>query len=58
MADDRKEYVVTIGGLSHTLLLDESDAQRYGDAAQAKKAVEPKAVKPADKARTAPNKSK
>lgn len=49
MADNRKEYRVTIGGLEHTLLLDEDDARRYGDAAQPASKAAPK---PANKART------
>lgn len=53
----RKEYVVTIGGLPHTLLLSESDARRYGEAARPKPEAK-EAVRPANKARTAPNKSK
>ena len=53
MADNRKAYTVTIGGLEHTMLLDDDDAKRYGDAAQpASKA----ASKPANKARTTDNK--
>lgn len=48
---DRKPYVVNIGGIPHTMLLDEHDAKRYGDAA-----VEVKARTPQNKARTADNK--
>lgn len=49
-----KEYVVTIGGLEHTLLLNNEEAERYGDAA---KAVSTKsAEKPSNKSRTATNK--
>lgn len=51
MADGRKEYVVDIGGLEHTMLLDPEDARRYGD-----KAVEVKERKPANKARQPQNK--
>ena len=41
MADDnRKEYTVTIGGVEHSMLLTDEDAQRYGeDASPAKKAA-------------------
>lgn len=50
---ETKEYTVTIGGLEHTMLLDDLDAERMGA-----KPVEAKAaVKPANKARTAQNKS-
>lgn len=49
-----KEYVVTIGGLEHTMQLDDVDAARYGDAA---KAVSVKsAEKPQGKSRGAANK--
>ena len=33
--DNRKEYVVTVGGVDHTMLLSDEDAKRYGDAAKA-----------------------
>lgn len=49
---NRKEYVVHIGGIPHTLLLSDSDAARYGKAAvlvKAKAAPSNKAVKPANK---------
>lgn len=50
MADKRKEYVVTINDVEHTVLLDAEDAERYGDAA-----VEVKASKaPANKAAPEP----
>lgn len=52
MADNRKEYTVTIGGVEHTLLLSSEDAKRYGD-----DAVETKQAEPANKSRTAQNKS-
>ena len=48
MADDRKEYEVTIGGVVHTLLMSEQDAKRYGDAAKQRV--------PANKSRSAQNK--
>lgn len=55
MSDKRTEYVVTVGGVEHTMLLTAEDADRYGDAAQRAKA---KAAKPENKGRTAPlNKS-
>lgn len=50
--DDRKRYVVTLGGLEHTLLLTAEGAKRYGS-----RAVEVKAKAPANKARTPRNKS-
>ena len=54
MADNRKAYEVTIGGLPHTLLLDEDGAKSYGENA---KPVQAKAApKLANKARTADNK--
>lgn len=52
MADSRKEYTVTIGGVAHTLLLSSDDAERYGASAVEVKQVE----KPANKSRTANNK--
>ena len=54
MADERKEYVVTIGDLPHTMLLDEQDAARYGD--RAVPVQEKAAPKPANKSRTPQNK--
>lgn len=52
MADKRKEYVLTINGVEHTVLLDAGDAERYGDAA-----VEVKAkAAPANKAASAQTK--
>ena len=58
MADGRKEYDVTIGGIVHSMLLDDGDAERYGDKATPHEPeVEAKeAEKPANKARTARNK--
>lgn len=60
MADDRKEYVVHIGGVPHTLLLTEATAKSYGDAAvEAKQKKEPEAKEapaPKNKARSADSK--
>lgn len=56
---ERKEYVVTVGGIPHTLLLDEADAKRYGVAQEPKKAKEPEAKQapaPKNKARSADTK--
>lgn len=50
---DRKLYTVVIGGVEHTMMLDESDAQRLD--AQAVE-VSDKAMRPANKARTPKNK--
>lgn len=44
MSDNRKETKVVIGGVEHTLLLDEDDAKRYEKAAP----------EPANKAAKAP----
>jgi len=33
--DNRKEYVVTVGGVDHTMLLTEDDAKRFGSDAKA-----------------------
>jgi hypothetical protein len=52
MADNRKHYAVTIGGIEHTLLLAPEDADRYGEDAVLVK----EADKPANKARTVDNK--
>jgi hypothetical protein len=52
MADNRKPYTVTIGGIEHTLLLTAEDADRYGDDAVKVKAAE----EPSNKSRTAQNK--
>lgn len=35
---DRKAYVLTIGGIEHTMLLTDEDAKRYGKAAKPAKA--------------------
>lgn len=51
----RKEYIVTIGGLEHTMLLDDVDVARYGK--NLKPAPEVKAVKPENKARQPQNKA-
>lgn len=48
-----KEYVQVIGGLEHTVLLDEDDAKRLG-LAEVKPGSKEKA--PANKARSASNK--
>ncbi len=49
MADDRKEYTVVIGGVEHTMLLDDHDAKRYG--------VEGKQREPDNKGRQPRNKT-
>lgn len=51
---ERKEYVVDINGIPHTMLLDEQDVKRYGDRAVEVKA---KQAEPANKARRPQNKS-
>lgn len=52
-----REYEVQIGGLPHTLLLDDETAKRYGDrATEVKRTETKKAPAPANKARTAENK--
>ena len=58
MADDRKEYVVSIGGIPHTLLLDEATAKSYGaSVVEGKKEPEAKqSPEPKNKARSADNK--
>lgn len=62
MADNRKPYTVTIGGLGHTMLLTEQAARElYGDLAvpvEKKAAPQPKnkAREPQNKARTADDK--
>jgi hypothetical protein len=51
-----KEYTIDIAGLPHTVLLDDAEAKRIG--AKPVQRVEAKqAPAPANKARTAPNKS-
>lgn len=56
MADNRKPYTVTIGGLGHTMLLTEQAARElYGDLAQP---IEAKAAEPKNKARTPRNKAR
>ena len=49
---DRRPYVVVIGGVGHTVLLDEAEAKRLGLSSP----VEPKAKRPKNKARTTRNK--
>lgn len=52
MADTRKEYVVNINGIDHTMMLDPADAETlYGE-----NAVEAKGGSPANKSRTPANK--
>jgi len=53
MADNRKEYTVTLNGIEHTMLLGDAEVKRYGDAA---KPATKSASKPANKARTTNNK--
>ena len=49
MADNRKQYQLTMGGVEHTVLLTPQDAERYGELA-----VEVKEAKAAaNKARSA-----
>lgn len=58
MSDSRKEYDVNIGGVSHTMLLDEADAIRYGATLVAEKSRAPENKSRAvdNKARTPINK--
>lgn len=58
MADSRREYLVTIGGLPHTFLLDAEQAKERGltDADLAKSAAKSARV-PENKSRTPQNKS-
>ena len=49
---ERKEYVVLIHDLPHTMLLDEEHARRYGD-----QATEVKAAQSANKSRKPANKA-
>jgi hypothetical protein len=53
-----KEYVVTIGGIEHTVQLSAEDAKRYGDQAVEAKGgtAENKSRKPANKADSASEK--
>ena len=46
-----EEYVVTINGIEHTMLLSPEDVERYGEAAQKSSSVQSKAKAPANKAR-------
>lgn len=64
--DQRKSYTVDIGGIQHDMLLTEQGARRYGDRAQLRTItstpevepeVETKKVTPANKGRSARNKS-
>lgn len=50
-----REYEVTIGGLQHTLQLDDADAARYGDQARPVETKQAPASK--NKARTVKNKA-
>lgn len=52
MADNRKAYEVEIGGLPHTLLLNDEDVDRHKKAGRELKEVKA----PANKARTASDK--
>lgn len=52
MADQRKPYLVDIGGVKHTMLLTPAGARRYGD-----RAVEVKARVPENKSRQPRNKA-
>lgn len=47
--DARQEHTVTIGGIEHTMLLDDDDAKRYGDAAVKGGKVASKVRQPANK---------
>lgn len=55
---ERKEFVVLINDLPHTMLLDAEDVKQYGDRATEAKAAEPKnkSRKPANKAAAASEK--
>lgn len=53
---DRKSYIVTIGGLPHTMELNDEDAKRYGGSAVLATKQQPApankaAVKPRNKSR-------
>ena len=54
-----REYVVSINGIDHTFLLDDDQVQRYPNArpVEQKPAAGAKAKAPANKSRTAANKS-
>lgn len=56
MADNRSEYTVLVGGVEHTMLLTDADAERYGE--NAKKSSGRKAAEPENKSRTVANKTK
>ncbi|MFD7157954.1 hypothetical protein ACXJJ3_08745 [Kribbella sp. WER1] len=50
MAEEKlTEYTVTINGIEHTMLLSETDAEKYGDAAKKAGAATKKATAPANK---------
>lgn len=51
------EYTVHLGGLPHTLLLDKENAKRLGLTDSDRAGADTKAATPANKARTADNKS-
>ena len=57
-----RSYIVTVDGLPYRMRMSAEQAERRGavpvETAAPKKATEPKAVKPANKARAAANKSK
>lgn len=52
MSDDRRLYVVKIGGISHEMLLNDQDAARCGDRARLVRPVEKAAPAPKNKARS------
>lgn len=54
---ERKEYRVEIGGVAHTMLLSEADAERYGDKVTGVSKTGAKAAEPKNKARKPANKS-
>jgi hypothetical protein len=56
MADNRKEYVVDIGGVEHVLLLSPDDAENYVGA-KAKPGAAKAAAEAASKAQDAANKA-
>lgn len=45
MADRRKRYVLTLGGIDHTVLLSDEGAARYGNLAKPAPQVSPVAKK-------------
>ena len=56
MADQRKEYVVKVGGQDHVFLLTPEDAEKYPDAKETKGAAEKLATEAA-KAQATANKA-